>query len=58
MIYFDHILHTYACQRSITTDMRNHLFHTTPSAKLVKRADLVVHKTEGQTVSGYSHYVV
>ena len=26
MVYFDHILHTYACQHSLATGMRNHLF--------------------------------
>ena len=26
MVYFDHILHTYACQHSLTTVMQNHLF--------------------------------
>ena len=26
MVYFDHILHTYACQYSQTTGMQNHLF--------------------------------
>ena len=26
MVYFDHILHTYTCQHSLTNGMRNHLF--------------------------------
>ena len=26
MVYFDYILHTYACKYSLATDMRNHIF--------------------------------
>ena len=26
MVYCDHILHTYACQHSLTTGMQNHFF--------------------------------
>ena len=26
MVHLDHIMHTYACQQSLTTGMRNHLF--------------------------------